>query len=117
MACIIVLALFALNKKWVVYALEALYALALVTRPSIPLNTVVITASSRCLLVCSPALISSQTPGPPASKLEALYALALLYHVFILHTISFDMEFQDGIRLGLGAAVTFCGAALAGYWV
>ena len=69
MACIIVLALFALNKKWVVYALEA------------------------------------------------LYALALLYHVFILHTISFDMEFQDGIRLGLGAAVTFCGAALAGYWI
>ena len=68
-ACIIILALFSLNKKWVVYALES------------------------------------------------LYALALLYHIFILHTISYDTKFQDGIRLGLGIAVTFCGAALAGYWI
>ncbi len=49
--------------------------------------------------------------------LEALYVLALLYHVLILHTISYDMEFRDAFRLGMGAAMVFGGAALAGYWV
>ena len=68
-ACIIILALFMLNKKWVLYVLTA------------------------------------------------LYALALIYHALILHTISYHMGFRDGFRLGLGAIVTFGGAALARYWI
>lgn len=58
MACITILALFMLNKKWMVYAVEA------------------------------------------------LYVLELAYHALILHTISYDIEFQDAFRLGLGAVVT-----------
>lgn len=68
-ACILILALFMLNKKWVLYVLAA------------------------------------------------LYALALAYHALILHTVSFRMEFRDGFRLELGAAVTLGAAALAGYWI
>ncbi len=69
MACITILALFMLNKKWMVYAVEA------------------------------------------------LYVLELAYHALILHTISYDIEFQDAFRLGLGAVVTFGGAVLAEYWI
>ena len=68
-ACIIILALFMLNKTWVLYVLEA------------------------------------------------LYALILLYHVFILRTISTQIAFQEGFRLGLGAMVTFGGVMLARYWI
>ncbi len=68
-ACIIILALFSLNKKWILYVLAA------------------------------------------------LYVLVLVYHVLILRTISHDIGFQDGLRLGLGTVVTFCGVALAGYWI
>ena len=68
-ACIIILALFSLNKKWILYVLAA------------------------------------------------LYVLVLVYHALILHTISRDIGFQDGLRLGLGAVVTFCGVALACYWI
>ncbi|MCI8686882.1 MAG: response regulator [Lawsonibacter sp.] len=68
-ACIVILALFMLNKKWVLHALKA------------------------------------------------LYILALLYHALILRTITYDIGFRDAFRLGLGAVVTFGGAALAGYWI
>ena len=68
-ACIVILALFMLNKKWVLYILAA------------------------------------------------LYALALLYHGLILHSISCNTGFQDAFRLGLGAVVTFCGTMLADYWI
>ena len=44
---------------------QASHPMASVTRLSIPLNAVVMTASSRCLLVCSSALIASRTPGQP----------------------------------------------------
>lgn len=47
----------------------------------------------------------------------ALYALELLYHALVLHTISYRMELREAFRLGLGVAVTFCGAALAKYWI
>ena len=68
-ACVVILALFMLNKRWVLYVLQA------------------------------------------------LYVMDLLYHALILHTISRDIEFQDAFRLGLGAVMTFGGAALAGYWI
>ena len=68
-ACIIILMLFMLNKKWILYVLKA------------------------------------------------LYILALLYHVLILHTISYGIGFRDAFRLGLGTVVTFGGAALAEYWI
>ncbi len=69
MACILILALFMLNRKWILH----------------------VTVS--------------------------LYVLELLYHTLILHTISPQMEFRDAFRLGLGAIVTLCGAALARYWI
>ena len=68
-ACILILALFMLNKKWVLYVLAA------------------------------------------------LYALTLLYHALILHTVSLHMGLQEGFRLELGAVVTLGGAVLAGYWI
>ena len=68
-ACVTILALFMLNKKWVLYALAA------------------------------------------------VYTLALAYHVLILHTITYGMEFRDWFRLALGAVVTCGGLALAGYWI
>ena len=69
MACILILALFMLNRNWILH----------------------VTVS--------------------------LYVLELLYHTLILHTISPQMEFRDAFRLGLGAIVTLCGAALARYWI
>ena len=69
MACILVLALFMLNRKWILHAIAA------------------------------------------------LYVLALLYHVLILHTISDQMGLRDIVRIGLGAVVTLGGTALARYWV
>ncbi len=68
-ACILLLALFALNKRWILYALMS------------------------------------------------LYVLVLLYHAFILHTISYPMELRAVFRLGLGAVITFSAAALARYWI
>ena len=68
-ACIMILALFMLNKKWILYVIAA------------------------------------------------LYVLELLYHMLILHTVSFGMELQDVFRLGLGAVIVFGGTALARYWV
>ena len=68
-ACILILALFMLNKKWILYVVVS------------------------------------------------LYGLELLYHTFILHTISHQMELQAVFRLGLGVVVTLCGAALARYWI
>ena len=68
-ACILILALFMLNKKWVLHVIVS------------------------------------------------LYVLALLYHILVLHTISYQMESRDMFRLGFGAVVTFCGAALARYWI
>ena len=68
-ACVLILALFMLNKKWV------LYVAAL------------------------------------------LYTLTLMYHGFILRTISLQMERRDLFGLGLGAVVTFGGVALAIYWI
>lgn len=35
----------------------------------------------------------------------AFYVLLLLYHFLFLHTIARDMDFQNAVRLGLGAAV------------
>ena len=69
MACILVLALFMLNKKWILHGIAA------------------------------------------------LYVLALLYHVLILHTVSAQMGLRDIVRVGLGAVVTLGGTALARYWV
>ncbi len=69
LACVIILALFMLNKAWILYVVQA------------------------------------------------VYVLALLYHALILHTLSHNIEFQDAFRLGLGAVMTFGGAALAGYWI
>ncbi len=67
--CVIILALFMLNKKWVLYALVG------------------------------------------------IYILLLLYHALALGTISWQLSFQEGLRLALGAAVTLGGAALAVYWI
>ena len=47
----------------------------------------------------------------------ALYALAMLYHALILHTISTTMEFQDMLRLGLGMLVVFGGSMMVTYWI
>ncbi len=68
-ACILILALFMLNKKWILYVIVS------------------------------------------------LYILELLYHGLVLHTISRQTDSQDIFRLGLGAVVIFCGAALARYWI
>ena len=68
-ACVIILSLFMLNKKWILYALVG------------------------------------------------LYILLLLYHALALGTISWQLSFQEGLRLALGAAVTLGGAALAVYWI
>lgn len=68
-SCILILSLFMLNKKWILY----------------------VTA--------------------------ALYVLELLYHGFILHTISRQMDRQDIFRLVLGILVTFGGTMLAAYWI
>ena len=68
-ACVIILALFMLNKKWILYALVG------------------------------------------------LYILLLLYHALALGAISWQLSFQEGLRLALGAAVTLGGAALAVYWI
>ena len=68
-ACILILSLFMLNKKWILHVIVS------------------------------------------------LYVLGLLYHALILHTIFGHMELRAFFRLGLGAVVTFCGAALARYWI
>ena len=47
----------------------------------------------------------------------ALYALAVLYHILVLGTISWGMGSPDFFRLGLGAAVSVGAAALARYWI
>ena len=49
--------------------------------------------------------------------IEALYALELLYHGLVLHTINAQMAPRDMFRVGLGVVVTFGGAALARYWI
>ena len=69
LACILILALFMLNKKWILHAVAA------------------------------------------------IYVVGMLYHWLVLHTISRHMAFQDAFRLGMGAIVTFGGAALARYWI
>ena len=43
--------------------IQSSHARAMVIRLSVPLNTVTMTASRRCLLVCSSALMPAQTPG------------------------------------------------------
>ena len=48
--------------------------------------------------------------------IEGLYLLGLLYHFLIFHTISYDMEVEEAVRLVLGTTVTLGGAALARYW-
>lgn len=68
-ACIMLLALFMLNKKWILYATGS------------------------------------------------LYILELLYHAFILHTISNHMELRDILHLVIGAVVVFGAVVLSGYWV
>ncbi len=68
-ACILILALFMMNKKWILH----------------------VTVS--------------------------LYALEMLYHGLILHTISLSMGSRDLFRLGLGAFVVISAAALARYWI
>ena len=68
-ACILALALFMLNKKWIMHLIVA------------------------------------------------VHVLGLLYHGLILHTISYQMEYRDIVRLGLGIAMTFGGTALARYWI
>ena len=68
-SCILILALFMLNKKWILYVAAS------------------------------------------------LYVLELLYHGFILHTISSGVDRQDLFRLALGLLVTFGGTAPARYWI
>ena len=43
----------------------------------------------------------------------ALYILVLLYHFFLLHTISLDMDAQDMVRVGFGATVVVGATAIA----
>ncbi len=45
----------------------------------------------------------------------ALYVLELLYHLLILHTISYDMGVQNMIRLGFGAVVVVGAEEIARY--
>ncbi len=47
----------------------------------------------------------------------ALYALAILYHAFVLHTISPSLSFHDILRLVLGAVIVLGGTSLARYWI
>lgn len=47
----------------------------------------------------------------------SLYVLELLYHGFVLHTISRQVDRRDIFRLGPGILVTFGGTALARYWI
>ena len=68
-SCILILALFMLNKEWILYVIVS------------------------------------------------LYVLELLYHGFVLHTISSQMERQEIFRLGLGILVTVGGTVLAKYWI
>ncbi|MCI9331694.1 MAG: response regulator [Oscillibacter sp.] len=68
-ACILVLALFMLNRKWIMHTIVA------------------------------------------------LYALELLYHGLILHTISRRMPRGEIFHLGLGTIVTVCAVALARHWI
>lgn len=44
-----------------------------------------------------------------------LYALQLLYHIFILHTFADDVGVQDAIRLGIGISVAAGATAIARY--
>ncbi len=46
-----------------------------------------------------------------------LYVLEILYHFFWLHTITYDMEKQDMIRLGIGIAVVAGSLAIGRYRV
>lgn len=45
----------------------------------------------------------------------ALYALVVLYHYFLLHTITADLGAQDLIRLGFGTSVVLGAMAIARY--
>lgn len=45
----------------------------------------------------------------------SLYVLTLLYHLLLLHTISYKTGVLDAIRLGIGATVVFGAAAIARY--
>ncbi|MCI8512029.1 MAG: response regulator [Lachnospiraceae bacterium] len=45
----------------------------------------------------------------------ALYVLVLLYHVFLLHTITYDMDGQSVIRLGFGTSVVAGAMVIARY--
>ena len=67
-----------------------------------------------CVLLLALFMLNKK---PLIRVLEAVYVLALLYHALVLRTISPQTGFQDWLRLGLGAAVTFGGAALACYWI
>ena len=68
-ACILILTLFMLNKKWMMHVIAS------------------------------------------------LYALILLHHGLVLHTISRQTGSREVFRLALGAVVTFGGMALAVYWI
>ena len=46
-----------------------------------------------------------------------LYVLGLLYHYLVLRTITYNMETQDLLRLGIGGAVTGGSVLLARYWI
>ncbi len=45
----------------------------------------------------------------------ALYVLVLLYHFFLLHTISYDMSVEEAIRMGFGATVVAGAAVISRY--
>ena len=47
----------------------------------------------------------------------ALYTLAILYHAFVLHTISASLSFHDILRLVLGAVIVLGGTSLARFWI
>lgn len=68
-SCVLIIVLFMLNKKWIVY------------------------------------------------MIDSIYVLTLLYHAFILHTISYPMDDTEMFRLFVGAIVTFSGTILEGYWI
>ena len=68
-ACILILALFMLNKKWIIHVTGI------------------------------------------------LYVMILLYHGFLLKTVSHQMGNQNLFRLALGGVLTFCGVFLARYLI
>ena len=67
-------------------------------------------------IVCIMVLVFSMLDRKNLVYLAAfLYVLEILYHVFVLHTITYDMGMWDVIRLVIGCVVTAGAVAIARY--